>query len=135
MKFAKLRRSLVQSSRYYRFSKPAWSFAVLLRASLAVKQPKAHRCWFWAASFCLAVHAWGGSMSYQVTQNPGACREVHLDRLTNPPEITLHDEGVNASYCHLEVRAAAETELYLAAACALISHSHETFPLVREKYA
>jgi hypothetical protein len=74
-------------------------------------------------------------MTYQVTQNSGACHEVHLDKLTSPPEITRHDEGVNASYCHIEIRAVGETDIYLAAACQFDTPRSQTFPLTREKYA
>ena len=64
-------------------------------------------------------------MSYVVTQNPGACHEVHLGALTRPREITYHgDEGVDAGYCHIEIRAAGETELYLAGACQLDTPDH-----------
>jgi hypothetical protein len=85
----------------------------------------------------MAMRAPAGSMSYVVTQNPGACHEVHLGALTRPPEITYHgDEGVDAGYCHIEIRAAGETELYLAGACQLDTPYHDqSFPLTKEKYA
>jgi hypothetical protein len=57
--------------------------------------------------------------------------------LTRPREITYHgDEGVDAGYCHIEIRAAGETELYLAGACQLDTPDHhQSFPLTKEKYA
>jgi hypothetical protein len=86
-------------------------------------------CWF-------SAQALGGSMSYEVTLNSGACHEVHLGALTRPPEITYHgDEGVDAGYCHIEIRASGETELYLAAACQFDTPHSQTFPLTKEKYA
>jgi hypothetical protein len=85
---------------------------------------------------CVAVPGFAGSMSYVVTQNPSACHEVHLGVLTKPPEINyVGDVGVNVSYCHLEIRAAGETELYLAAACQFDTPHSQTFPLTAEKYA
>jgi hypothetical protein len=45
------------------------------------------------------------------------------------------DEDVNDGYCHIEIRAAGDTELYLAAACELMAHFTQTFPLTRETYA
>lgn len=74
-------------------------------------------------------------MSYLVTENPGACHEVHLGPLTNPRETYYHEEGVNASYCHVEIRVAAETVLYLAATCEFDQPHSQTFPRTPEKYA
>ena len=82
---------------------------------------------------CLAMQALGGTVSYHVTQNPAACREVHLGTLTKPPEITYIEE-VSTGECHAEIRAANETELYLTAACQPTRGFTITFPRSREKY-
>jgi len=84
---------------------------------------------------CLGFRAFGGSMTYQVTQNPGACREVHLGQLTKPPEIKSYDDVSAAGNCHIELRSASETTLYLAAACQYDTPRSQTFPLTKEKYA
>lgn len=60
---------------------------------------------------------------------------MHLGSLTKPPEISYIDDGVNAGYCHLEIRSAGETDLYLAAACQFDTPHSQAFPLTKEKYA
>jgi hypothetical protein len=60
--------------------------------------------------------SYGGSLSYSVSLNPGACREIHLGQFTVPPAaFTAYD--VVTGYCRPDVRTAGEAWLYATAAC------------------
>src|SRR5580692_6477727 len=82
--------------------------------------------------WCVVAQAFAGNVSYQVTENPGACHEVHLGRLSRPEGIDL---DVSTGHCRPEIRAAGETELYLTAACQLSIGFTNSFPTSREKYS
>src|SRR5580700_8222625 len=82
--------------------------------------------------WCVVAQAFAGNVSYQVTENPGACHEVHFGRLSKPEEILL---DVSTGHCRPEIRSAGETVLYVAAACQLTVGFTKTFPISREKYA
>jgi hypothetical protein len=86
-----------------------------------------------AAALCwLDVSMLGGSISYQVTLNAGACHEVHLGKFTLPEETGPVMEGPTFGRCEMAVRSGGESELFFGVAC----HGRAgSMPFAPEKYA
>ncbi len=74
----------------------------------------------------------GAVITYHVTQNPDACHEVRLPRLTKPPQVD-YTHSVNVGYCHYDIRTAGEMELYMTTECGGVGR--DKFWPVKEKYA
>ncbi len=76
----------------------------------------------------------GGGISYQLTLNADACREIHLGRFSIPAGSDVATSMPTNSQCHYEIRSEVGSELYFAAAC--VSYVHpQSWPLAPEKYA
>jgi hypothetical protein len=85
-----------------------------------------------AAFWSLGVYALGGGVTYKVTLNPDACREVHLGGFTVPKGAAPGMEHVQAGNCQFEVRTAGEERLFIGIAC---TDNLAHWLLCTEKYA
>jgi hypothetical protein len=80
------------------------------------------RGWTVSIGVFFSMKAFGGHMTYFVTQNPEVCHEVHVGRFTLPEKAAFLNNGVgnigvSTGYCHPQVRSAGESDLYVGAVC------------------